>query len=160
MYFSGQAVVNANDLRRAENFLHEKIPLTRAMGIRVIPREQSFALVAPVALNHNHLGTAFGGSISAVATMAGYVFLWLRMANDMHVVIRESRMRFVRPVRGTICARCEEPSPEHLRTFDSELREKGKAQLRLRVFVEEADAIAAEFEGTFVAALSSRLRDE
>ena len=67
-------------LRATENFFHDKIPLTRAMGIRVVADDRHrFAIEAPVGLNHNHLQTAFGGSINAVATLAGYGFLWLEV---------------------------------------------------------------------------------
>jgi thioesterase domain-containing protein len=60
-------------LRAAEKFLHEQIPITRAMGLRVVANDgNGFVVEAPVALNSNHLRTAFGGSINAVATLAAY----------------------------------------------------------------------------------------
>ncbi len=59
-------------LREAENYFHDQIPLTRAMGLRVVACDQNqFVVEAPVSLNSNHLQTAFGGSINAVATLAG-----------------------------------------------------------------------------------------
>jgi thioesterase domain-containing protein len=151
-----QAAVNSNDLRRTEAFLHAKIPLTRAMGIRVVAHGETFAIEAPVALNYNHLHTAFGGSINAVATLAAYAFLWLRLGDESHVVVRESTMRFLRPIRETIRARCVEPAAEKLLAFDSALREKGKGRMRLAVLVEENAEVAAEFNGTFVATGISR----
>jgi thioesterase domain-containing protein len=95
-----------DDLRRLEAFLHDKIPLTRAMGVRVVGDSRAgFAVEAPVAANHNHLHTAFGGSINAVATLAAYAFLWLRIHDEQtHVVVRESSIQFVRPVRHMIRA--------------------------------------------------------
>ena len=134
-----------------------KIPITRAMGIRVVAHGDSFAIEAPVAVNYNHLHTAFGGSINAVATLAAYAFLWLRLGDESHVVIRESTIRFIRPIHEMIRARCEEPAADELRAFDSIMREKGKASLPLIVFVEENGNIAAEFSGTFVATASARL---
>ena len=54
-------------LRDAEKFLHEQIPITRAMGLRVMANaDDAFTVEAPVALNSNHLRTAFGGSINSV----------------------------------------------------------------------------------------------
>jgi len=140
-------------LREAENFLHEKIPITRAMGIRVISSGNEFAIEAPVALNFNHLGTGFGGSINAVATLAGYVFLWIELHEipGCHVVVRESSIRFLRPVRKTIRAICVRPAQQETDRFKSKLVEKGRARLRLTVRIEEDSKIAAEFEGTFVA---------
>ncbi len=80
--------MNDDLLRQAENFFHEKIPLTRAMDVRVVTDdEHGFAVEAPVGPNRNHLHTAFGGSINAVATLAGYGFLWLQLRDHAHVVI-------------------------------------------------------------------------
>lgn len=136
-----------------EKFFHHKIPLTRAMGVRVvIADEQRFVIEAPVALNHNHLSTAFGGSINAVATLAGYGLLWLELGDEsVQLVIRDSSIRFLRPVREMIRAACSRPTQVTLDNFKSVLAEKGQARLRLRVMVEEDERIAAEFDGTFVA---------
>jgi thioesterase domain-containing protein len=140
-------------LRRAEEFFHREIPITRAMGLRVVANDESgFAVEAPVALNSNHLRTAFGGSINAVATLAAYGLLWLEL-NDAaaHVVVAESSIRFLRPVRETIRAVCSWPSPDELEAFKAQLAAKGKARIELRVNVVEAGQTAAEFEGIFVA---------
>jgi thioesterase domain-containing protein len=140
-------------LRDAEKFFHEQIPITRAMGLRVIANDESgFAVEAPVALNSNHLRTAFGGSINAVATLAAYGFLWMELNEAAaHVVIAESSIQFLRPVRETIRATCVRPGAESLATFQDEFREKRKARIKLRVAVTEAGETAAEFEGLFVA---------
>jgi thioesterase domain-containing protein len=129
-------------LREAEEFFHEKIPLTRAMAVRVLSHARdSFAVEAPVAVNHNHLHTAFGGSINAVATLAAYAFLWLELRDStVEIVVAESAIRFRAPVRETILA-----------SFQAALSAKGKARITLHVRVEENNVVAAEFTGTFVA---------
>ena len=137
----------------AEKFLHEQIPITRTMGLRVTAHDDAgFTVEAPVALNSNHLRTAFGGSINAVATLAAYGFLWIEI-NDAagHVVVAESSIRFLRPVRETIHATCLRPDDKTLASFRRDFEDKGKARITLRVQVSEAGAIAAEFEGRFVA---------
>ena len=110
------------------------------------------AIEAPVALNSNQLGTAFGGSINAVATLAGYALLWLALHDDpsVRLVIAESSIRFLRPVRNTIRAVCGGPE-ESLMTLKSELAAHNRGRIRLRVRVEEGGAPAAEFEGLIVA---------
>lgn len=140
-------------LRQAQAFFHEQIPITRAMGVRVVANDENgFVIEAPVALNSNHLRTAFGGSINAVATLAAYGFLWLEL-NDAsaHVVVAESSIRFLRPVRETIRAICLRPAAEELAAFRSQFAAKGKARIALQVNVIEGGETAAEFEGTFVA---------
>ena len=140
-------------LSKAEKFLHEQIPITRAMGLRVVANDEAgFTVEAPVALNSNHLRTAFGGSINAVATLAAYGFLWVEI-NDAagHVVVAESSIRFLRPVRETIRATCLRPDTNILAEFRARFAEKGKAAITLRVKVTEAAETAAEFDGRFVA---------
>lgn len=149
-------MVNAaamRDLAAAESYVHTHIPLTRVMGLRIVPDDAStFAIEAPVAMNYNHLRTAFGGSISAVALLAGYCFLWLQSETGRsHIVIRESRMKFVRPVRHVIRARVIAPPADALERFNDDVAKTGRAELQLRVVVEEEGQLAAELSGSFVA---------
>ena len=142
-----------DELRAAEEFFHAKIPLTRAMGVRVGADDHgAFVVTAPVALNYNHLHTAFGGSINAVATLAGYGLLWMELRGEAaHVVIAESSIRFFQPVREMIRAVCAKPDAQQLDALRSTLRAKGKAKMTLHVRVEEEGRAAAEFQATFVA---------
>jgi thioesterase domain-containing protein len=136
----------------AEEYFHQQIPITRAMGVRVVAHDESqFVVEAPVTLNSNHLGTAFGGSINAVATLAAYGLVWLGLRdNAVHVVVAESSIRFLHPVRDTIRAICRRPEAEWA-AFQTRFAGKGKARITLSVTVMEAGQTAAEFEGIFVA---------
>jgi thioesterase domain-containing protein len=140
-------------LQKTEEFLHAQIPLTRAMQVRVVSFDQrQLTLAAPLAANHNHLGTAFGGSLAALVMLAGYALLWLELDDPQaHVVISESTLRFRRPVRGTILAVCTRPDQATLAAFHADFAERGKARLQLAVVVEEAGEIAVKFTGTYVA---------
>ncbi len=143
----------AKSFQAAEEFLLRKIPLTEAMGIRVHPtNDGTFVIEAPVALNSNHLGTAFGGSINAVATLAGYGLLWMEIGDrSADIVIRESTIRFFQPIRQSIRATCTRPADDEVRLFHQMLSDRGRARLSLRVRVEEEGRLAAELQGTFVA---------
>jgi len=123
------------------------------MGVRVVASDDNgVAVEAPVALNSNHLRTAFGGSINAVATLAAYGLLWLELHDPaVHVVVAESSIRFLRPVRETIRAVCRRPAAEELHAFRARFSEKGKARITLQVEVSEKGQTAAAFEGSFVA---------
>jgi thioesterase domain-containing protein len=148
-------VTDAIALRDAEQYFHEQIPITRAMGVRVVAHDESgFAVEAPVALNSNHLRTGFGGSINAVATLAAYGLLWVELRDPaVHVVVAESSIRFLRPVRTVIHAICSRPGRDEWAAFQTRFAEKGKARVTLRVNVVEEGETAAEFEGIFVARL-------
>jgi thioesterase domain-containing protein len=149
----GDVPLHAGLLSETERFLHEKIPITRAMGVRVESFDDGqFVLAAPIGKNHNHLHTAFGGSLSAMATLAGYGFLWLELRDpEAHVVIKESAIRFRRPVLGDIRAICRKPEDSVLSAFKSDFARKGKARIVLNVEIVEDEIAAVEFEGTFVA---------
>lgn len=122
------------------------------MGLVAVAHdEKGFVVEAPVALNVNHLGTAFGGSINAVATLAAYGLLWLELNEPaLQIVVAESSIRFLRPVRATIRAICLRPDREVWEVFQVRLTEKGKARINLCVNIVEGSQATAAFQGTFV----------
>lgn len=140
-------------LAETERFLHEKIPLSLAMGVRLESYDgEVLVMTAPLEPNHNHLGTAFGGSLSALATLAGYSLLWLCLENqNAHIVIRRSSIQYHHPVRGILRAVCESPDAVTLAAFKSQFAKKGKARISLYVRIEEEGRVCVEFEGVFVA---------
>ena len=144
------------DSRETEAFLHRQIPLCREMGVTVEPcGDDIFVLTAPLAANHNHLGTAFGGSLSAIATLAGYGLLWLRLGDpEAHIVIRSSSIRYLHPVRGDIRAVGHAPEPEALARFLATFARKGKARIRLEVTIAEGGRDCVVYRGDYVAVKS------
>ena len=145
-------------LHDAEEFLHQRIPLTRSMGIRIAKYDDcGLVIEAPLALNHNHMQTAFGGSLNAIATLAGYAFLWLEINDpECHVVIAESSIKFRRPVNRDIRAICRAPGNDVLSSFKRDFSRKGKARIVLHVTIPDIEDPAVEFQGTFVAFAGSR----
>lgn len=140
-------------LEETTRFLHEQIPLTRAMEVKV----ESYAggeltLTAPLEPNHNHLGTAFGGSLSAIATLAGYSLLWLLLDDrSAHIVIRESAIQYHHPVRSVIRAICRTPDAGSVASFKTAFEKAGKARLTLHTVIVEDGRTCVEFSGVFVA---------
>jgi thioesterase domain-containing protein len=146
-------LMNDDLLRETERFLHEQIPLTLAMGVTLESYDGARLVVtAPLEPNHNHLGTAFGGSLSALTTLAGYAMLWLQLGDrNAHIVIRESSIRYKRPVRGVLRAVCLRPDQTTLAAFKATFQSAGKAHLKIQVQVVHADQTCVLFEGDFVA---------
>lgn len=128
------------------------------MGLRVAASDaQQLVLEAPLEPNINHLGTAFGGSLHTLPTLACYATLWmiLREAGlDGHVVVRHSSADYRAPVTGTLRARCARPSTALVADFLAELRRHRKARLELQATVDgENEKPAVLFAGSFVALL-------
>ena len=143
----------ASLLHDTERFLHEKIPLSLAMGVQVESRDKhGLILTAPLAANHNHLGTAFGGSLSALATLAGYALLWLELGDrEAHIVIHSSSIRYRHPVTGNMRALCLCPNASELSAFKTRFAKNGKARITLQVSIEQDGRACVDFEGVYVA---------
>ncbi|EDY18761.1 thioesterase domain protein [Chthoniobacter flavus Ellin428] len=142
-----------NSAAALEKFLHEKIPLTVSMGVQVTEcNDQQLILTAPLEPNHNHLGTAFGGSLHALATLSGYGLLWwLLREPEAHIVIRESTIRYERPVHDVLRAVCSSPPAQEMERFRKDFGRKGKARIALEAAIVQDNEIAAYFRATFVA---------
>ena len=145
--------MNAADLLATERFLHTHIPLAGAMGVKVESYlDGKLVLTAPLSANHNHLGTAFGGSLATLATLAGYALLWVELGDrDAHIVIGKSEVHYRSPVRGDLRAVCERPDPATLATFKAQFARKEKARLTLKVTLDGDGGAGVEFWGTYVA---------
>ena len=139
--------------RQIQDLLHDKIPITRAMGVQVEDYDGGrLVLSAPLAANVNHLGTAFGGSLNALAVLSGYGLLWLELDNaDCHIVIRDSSISYERPVRGELRAVCVLPEAAALAAFKQTFQQRGKARITLAATIESDGITAVRFQGTFVA---------
>ena len=140
-------------VEQIQELLHTKIPITRAMGVRVEDYDgERLILSAPLDRNINHLGTAFGGSLQALAVLSGYGLLWLELKDtDCHIVIRKSSISYERPVRGELRATCVRPREEALAEFKQTFQQKGRARIALTAAIEDQGKVAVRFEGIFVA---------
>jgi thioesterase domain, putative len=147
---SNDAGMQASELER---MFHQKIPITRAMGVSVAGWDgDGLRLTAPLKPNHNHLGTAFGGSLAAIATLAGYGLVWLELDDSgAHVVVRDAAIRYRKPVRDEIRALARRPERGVLDSFREAFAREGRARIALEVSVEGDGGPSVEFTGTFVA---------
>ena len=105
--------MNTNEL---ETYLHQRIPLSRAMAVEVrSATPDGVELFAPLAPNINHRDTVFGGSASAVAIVAAWSALHVRMRAaglDVRLVIRRNTMSYDRPITSGFTATAAPPSDE------------------------------------------------
>ncbi len=138
-----------------ERYLCESIPLTAAMGIRVeVATPERVILTAPLAPNVNHRETAFGGSLSALATLAGWSLLHLRLREaypKCRLVVAENTVHYLRPVYDGFSAVTTEIDDNAWRDFLEMIDRKGRGRIPLRVVVQSEDRDVAVFEGRFVA---------
>lgn len=136
-------------------YIHAQIPLTRAMEVSVLSIEASaLTLQAPLTPNINHRQSVFGGSAAALAILAGWALLHVRLRAEgvaARLVIQRNTMEYHRPILGTFSARATLEHPYRWKLFTSTLARKGKARIAVLAELEHMEQVVATFTGQFVA---------
>jgi thioesterase domain-containing protein len=137
-----------------QNYLAENIPITTAMGIKVvIASPERVLLECPLEQNRNHRGTGFGGSIASIATLAGWAWIWVMMrerTSPPNIVIAKSSIEYDQPVDAAFSAELRPPSDAQIKTFIESFDRRGSARIELKVDVLCRGDEAALFTGTYV----------
>ncbi len=140
---------------RLQQYLLKQIPISKGLGITITEASlEEIRITAPLAPNLNHHGTAFGGSVSAVAILAGWTLVYARLEAEGQfpaVVIQHNEIRYVTPIEGAFAARARLARPEQWSHFLQGLSRYGKARTIVAVEVEGTRGISALFRGTYVA---------
>jgi len=138
-----------------ESYLHRHIPLSASIGVRVVELEpERVVLEAPLSPNLNHRETAFGGSVAAVAILAGWTLVHARMRAEglpAHTVIQESSVRYERPIHGVFRAVCERVDDEQWSRMVRALTRRGKGRIKTSVRLMAGGEPVGTFHGTYVA---------
>jgi len=138
-----------------EQYLHQHIPLSRSMAVRVASMDEgAVTLRAPLAPNINHQETVFGGSASALAILAGWALLHVRLRAEgvaSRLVIQRNTMEYERPITGDFTARASLERPDRWRQFTATLARKGKGRITVLAVLEHAGGVGGRFSGEFVA---------
>ncbi len=137
-----------------QKLLHD-IPLTQYMGIRVSHYcNNELHINASLEKNINHRQTAFGGSISSLATLAGWGIVYLKFQElniKAGIVIQQGNTNYLLPITNDFTAVCKIDSLADFDKFITTLKRKGVARIKLNVSVMCNAQLAAEFSGVFVA---------
>ena len=138
-----------------EQYLHAHIPLSGAMAVSVLSVDPTTVVLrAPLGPNINHRETVFGGSASALATLAAWALLHVRLRGEgvkSRLVIQRNTMEYVQPIPGDFIARATLPQPEDWTRFMRVLARKGKARIAVSAVLEHGGAVVGNFVGEFVA---------
>ncbi len=143
-----------------ERYLHEHIPLSAAMQVSVSAvAADGIVLCAPLLPNINHRETVFGGSASALAILAAWSLVHLRLqaaGAASRLVIQRNRMEYTAPIQGAFCAHSFLTEPGRWEPFLGTLQRKGMARIRVGATLIFAEQEAGRFEGEFVALAQGR----
>jgi thioesterase domain-containing protein len=145
--------IRPDRLAAIEAYLHEHIPVSAAMEVRVDAAEPDLVtLSAPLEPNVNHRSTVFGGSCASVAILAAWTLLHLHASavRPARVVIQHGATDYLAPITGRFAATCRTDAAGWQR-FDAALLRKGRARIDLVADVECQGEDVARFRGTYVA---------
>lgn len=137
-------------------FLHEQIPLTKSLGLSIVSVDEKGARIrAPLGPNHNHLGSAFGGSLATMMILSGYIWLYdalLKHNHHAHVILFKEESEYLLPVKTDIEVLAISPSLDDWRKFEESFIRKGTARIVIRSEIRtETGSLSAAFTGEFVA---------
>jgi thioesterase domain-containing protein len=139
-----------------ERYLHAQMPISKAMGVRVLKAERSVVLLcAPLKPNLNHRETFFGGSAAALATLAAWGLAHSRLEAeaglDAHLVIQRSTMEYLEPAAAEVEAECVAPPDPVWSKLVRTVRKWGRGRIELVVELRAEGGVVGSFEGAFVA---------
>ena len=129
----------------------QSIPLVRAMQVEVVGDSAGrLRLQAPLGPNVNDKGSAFGGSLVSLMTLAGWALATRRLDEagfKADVYVADSQVRYLAPLLSGLEAEAwlEEGDWE---AFVATYRQRGRARCRVRL-PDGGDATV--FSGRFVA---------
>jgi thioesterase domain-containing protein len=146
-------------LEELEGLIVEKMPITEHLEFSLATDEQGrLRASAPLQPNANHMGSAFGGSLSMLATVTGWAMMHQvvqdaveDMKRRVEVMIQESDIEYMRPVYENISVICERPDEDALDRFQQMLDRWGRARLDLKCKIDAAGERAVTFIGSYVA---------
>lgn len=143
------------DERALEDYLHAQIPLSAAMGVSVVSADgDAVVLRAPLGPNVNHKKTVFGGSASAVAILAAWSVLHLRLTGagrDGEIVIQSNEMAYEKPIGSAFEARAALADPSAWPRFLTMFDRKGRARLEIGSVLTCGGIVVGRLTGSFVA---------
>ena len=143
-----------------QSYLHRQIPLSAAMKVGVVSATmENVVLSAPLEPNINHKSTVFGGSASALAILAAWSLLHLRLETVGHtseIVIQSNRMDYDRPITGLFTATSSLPDGTDWTGFVKMLQRKRIARIEISSVLTYDEKIAGRLSGRFVAFLNQK----
>lgn len=138
-----------------QQYLHDHIPISAAMGVEVLQAaREGVVLRTPLEPNINHRDTVFGGSASAVAILAAWSLVHLRLREagiTSRIVIQRNIQDHDLPIPGRFTVRSFIEDPIRWERFLKLLKRRGRARVAVSALLEHEGEPVGRFEGVFVA---------
>lgn len=142
-----------SDIQRV---IEKEIPIVKEMGVQFEKfADDHCVITVPLEPNHNHKGTAFGGSLYSVSAAACYGLLYSLQRqfdlNNSDLLIMNGSMKYVKPVTGNFKVKSS-IKKEDWKILVEDLPRKGfgKIDISAIVFIDSEETPLCHFTGVFV----------
>ena len=132
------------------------MPPVRALGLRVAHYDGvQLHLAAPLASNVNDKGSAFGGSLASLMTLASWGLTTLKLreaAQVAEVYVQDSALRYLKPLYDELRVEARLADGQDWAAFLAAFAARGKARAQLVAEARDPHGqVVTAFEGRFVA---------
>jgi thioesterase domain-containing protein len=144
------------DKKSLQDYILKNIPILGKLDFHVRSVENGKVVISAPFLPHvNHQNSVFGGSLGGILLLAGWAHVKYIMDGidpSANVVVQNSNVRYMKPVKNDFYAVSKEIPKEHLDKFLKTFKRFGKAKIRAGAGVWEENGLEelTEFEGDFV----------
>ena len=142
-------------IQEIENKIHTQIPMTKLMKLQLKSLDNSKLITtAPLDINVNDKGTAFGGSLSSIVIISSWCmafYLSQKFKIDKsNIVIVKNETKFLRPVTKDIVCNSFIPKNEEIDDLKSKLDKKNSGSIVLSAQIIEDEKVCVDFKGTYL----------
>ena len=110
--------------------------------------------MAPLAININDKGTAFGGSLSTITIISSWSMCWLISQelgyDSKNIVVIKNTNSYLKPVTKDIHCYTMKPSKKEIEIFKEKLENKRSASLKIVSKIIENGETCVEFDGVYI----------
>lgn len=135
--------------------LHNEIPMTKLMGLKINEyNSKELITSAPLEINVNDKGTAFGGSLNSIVTISGWSMCQL-IAYELGyeksaIMIYKNSSEFKAPVHSRIMCHVQKPSQEKIEMLKTKLQNKNSGSITVQAQIIEKGKVCVQFEGIYI----------
>ena len=142
-------------INELQNKLHSQIPMTKLMNLKIEDyNDKELITTAPLDININDKGTAFGGSLSTITIISAWSLCWLISKelgfDSNNIVIIKNETSFRKPVTKDITCHTFKPSKEDIEILKQKLEKKKSASIKILSQIIEDDEVCVDFIGYYV----------
>jgi thioesterase domain-containing protein len=139
-----------------QRILKKQIPLSQAMGIRVLScsAKSGVSFQLPLKPNRNHKSTAFGGTLVAAQALACWSWMMAFLAENKinaEVVLQRQQAEFLKPVHFDFKVKTAPVLKAEQKKFVKTITRHAKARLTVRAEVIIQGRLAGTYSGEYVA---------